>query len=149
MDNCESPNQTDGKLCVEMPTLPTDSSLPERDWPVLETNDTVEPSDHTDEHPEHVEMAVADSPLVKTKESVELTVCTDEQPGFVATAAAADLQLSNYPWKNKLSIKVHHLKDTDIDIWCNKTQNYYRFKPVNSYIFWEVKTQKKSPRTYP
>ena len=59
----------------------------------------------------------------------------------VETASAA-LQLSHYPWKKKLSIRVDHLHELDIDIWCNKISDYYRYRSVKRTSSGKVKHSK-------
>ena len=38
--------------------------------------------------------------------------------------------LSQYPWKNKLEIHLKRLSEIELDIWCNRVVNYYKFSPA-------------------
>ena len=69
------------------------------------------------------------------------TSTTDDHFEHVETALAA-LQLSNYPWKKKLSIVVDRLHELDIDIWCNKIGDYYRYRSVKRTSSGKVKHSK-------
>ena len=69
------------------------------------------------------------------------TSTTDDHFEHVETASAA-LQLSNYPWKKKLSIVVDRLHELDIDIWCNKISDYYRYRSVKCTSSGKVKHSK-------
>ena len=59
----------------------------------------------------------------------------------VETPSAA-LQSSKYPWKKKLSIEVERLHELDIDIWCNKVRDYYRYRSVKRTFTGKVKDNK-------
>ena len=37
--------------------------------------------------------------------------------------------LSQYPWKNKLEVHLNRLSEIELDIWCNRVVNYYKFSP--------------------
>ena len=69
------------------------------------------------------------------------TSTTDDHFEHVETASAA-LQLSNYPWKKKLSIGVDCLPELDTDIWCNKISDYYRYRSVKHTSSGKVKHSK-------
>ena len=61
----------------------------------------------------------------------------------VETPSAA-LQSSKYPWKKKLSIEVERLHELDIDIWCNKVSDYYRYRSVKRTFTGKVKDSKNT-----
>ena len=67
----------------------------------------------------------ADSPLV-------------DDPEHVETPSAAP-QLVKYPWMKKLSIEVERLHELDIDIWCNKVSDYYRYRSAKRTFTGKVK----------
>ena len=66
------------------------------------------------------------------------TSSTDDHLEHVETASAA-LQLSSYPWEKRLSIDVNRLHELDIDIWCNKISDYYRYRTVKRTSSGKVK----------
>ena len=55
-----------------------------------------------------------------------------DDPEHVETPSAA-LQLVKYPWMKKLSVEVERLHELDIDIWCNKVSDYYRYRSANAH----------------
>ena len=66
-----------------------------------------------------------------------------DDPEHVETPSAA-LQSSKYPRKKKLSIEVERLHELDIDIWCNKVSDYYRYRSVKRTFTGKVKDSKNT-----
>ena len=54
---------------------------------------------------------------------------TTETKVLQVTCPEDGIILSQYPWKPKLAICMDCTPPVDIDIWCNKVQNYYVFTP--------------------
>ena len=49
----------------------------------------------------------------------------------VKPACADDgLVIDQYLWKEKAVVKVKHLSDISVDIWCNNVSNYYEYQPT-------------------
>ena len=38
--------------------------------------------------------------------------------------------IDQYLWKEKAVVKVKHLSDISVDIWCNNVSNYYEYQPT-------------------
>ena len=95
-------------------------------------------------------MAISMQPMPTAKVSLKRnspalehggTSTTYDHSEHVETASVA-LQLSNYPWKKKLSIRVDRLHELDIDIWCNKISDYYRYRSVKRTSSGKLKRSK-------
>ena len=116
----------------------SDSSVVENTPP---SNDQSKPSScmETSTQP----MPTAKVSLKRNSPALELggTSTIDDHSEHVETALVA-LQLSNYPWKKKLSIRVERLHELDIDIWCNKISDYYRYRSVKRTSSGKVKHSK-------
>ena len=117
----------------------SDSSVVENTPPP--SNDQPKPSScmETSTQP----MPTAKVSLKRNSPALELggTSTIDDHSKHVETASVA-LQLSNYPWKKKLSIRVERLHELDIDIWSNKISDYYRYRSVKRTSSGKVKHSK-------
>ena len=68
------------------------------------------------------------SPAVCAKEPVPVS----SDPLF--TCPEDGLVLSHYPWKKNAVLKVEHLTDLTIDLWCNQISDYYQYAPVSQPV---------------
>ena len=64
-----------------------------------------------------------------------------DDPEHVETPSAS-LQLVKYPWMKKLSVEVERLHELNIDIWCNKVSDYYRYRSAKCTFMGKVKDNK-------
>ena len=73
------------------------------------------------------EASLAPTTEVARTTSTTKTVTTKPHP---APCLEDCIILSQYPWKNKLEIHLKRLSEIELDIWCNRVVNYYKFSPA-------------------
>ena len=68
---------------------------------------------------------VLSAPTTETEQSIPTM-----PPTRPVTCPKDSIVLSHYPWKSKLEVHLERVLELELDIWCNRVGDYYKYMPA-------------------